>query len=1117
MQRRFVRSALMERLFVAAMMIGKLMVAGAQPPPEAVVVQEDLLARWMRAPVRGVSTPTAVRTIRSGGVERQAGFLHPTDQPARIEFSLDLSKALPNERWVLLAWAGVDDNARRDDPENPHDGVTATLLVEEQAVSTVECLSPGWQALSLDLTPYRGKRIRVQFAIAHRKNANYDWAYIAEPMVVRLREPLAHRVSDRLPPEGVLEVSGRAGEAVTIEAQGFTPISATIPEGGRAWIRYGFSGAREARLNPPQRSALLYPFFPRLRLESVHTRKALLTPNERVEVVATLRNEGQGTWTNEPLQLTVSALQQGRVVSLPRPAFELLAPGASQQVVFQVQVGLRPRFRVVLRSRSGTSTTTLAPAVASLPPRIPDTGGLARQIGGHWVLQNAHLRLVLSPIGGGEYGARLYGNRENRWTLLATTPRLAEGILTPTTTPTPPFGLRVARVVPNARSLSLTLQGLFGSVGRTQVVYRLVGNRLECQARLTPTRPASLYLFRFPDWRIGDGTFGSTKDEALFPGLEYLLDEEPSSDTRFASPPYHLRVSPHPYKITVPLMAVRWRNWLVSLHWDARAQTAKAGHLPNALFASPNFLESAQNHRFALWLPSIPDWAEENSLQARKPLNLRSGESVSLSATLVVLNNAIDISQAIETHLQAFGMAPMPKPQSSDAEMMSLTLQGLLTCYDPAKKSWRHTNTGPTFYDPLVANALWVLAHRLEANDPNRRSALTQVREAVGAIPIKQLGWENAFYLGGLPTLLNEWRESMRALAQAQRADGTWAWNPESPRHAVFGKAGDTSSGWTGNRASQIGRYALVTLDTEAQACLLRALEALSRMRRPEGAQTWELPLHVPDVLAVPYILNAYLDAYALTGEARYLQEAQRWALRGLPFVYLWQAPDRPLMVGASIPVYGVTWFNSQPWFGVAVQWNGLVYAQALYRLAQTERNTPYDWRRFADALTLSAVQQQEWTRARYPDHAGMYPDAFSIVKGSEEYHWDLNPRLLAPCIAQRQGFALEPITQIVRYENLTVACTAPGLRSVRFEENTLTVEIEPPAQGLPAIYLFVAGWGSGEPKVRVDGVSQPRVPDMDRLVTQVQRPRSGWAVHPLGLIVRIGNPAGRVQVQIQR
>ncbi len=850
---------------------------------------------------------------------------------------------------------------------------------------------------------------------------------------------------------------------------------------------------------------------PRLRFDGVFTRQAVLRPGETAEGIAFVRNIGKDTWRGDTLRLELTPIQDAQVLKRPEADFEQLEPGERGTVRFRIRVGAQPKLALMLRSRAGNDAFILTPVVASLPPDVPDSGRLARKFGSHLVLQNEQLRLVLSPASASGLCARLFGRQGESWVQLATMPTIADAILNAENAPPKPAPFALEDTSLDEPSLRLLLQGRMGLVGRVQIEFRLTANRLECAARLTSVVNAHLYRFRFPDWRIGDGSFGERKEEALFPGLEYLLDGERSSGEANAAPPHHLRFAPHPYKITMPMMALRWRSWLVQLSWDAQRSWSGVLTAPNALFLSPNWLEGGAHHRFALWVPTIPRWAEENSLQAREPFRMLKGEHVTLSATLMVRFGARDISEAVEAYLQQYGVPYPPAPQRNDAQALTLSLKGLINSWDASQRAWRHTNTGPVFYDPLVALGLWVLAHRLPPGDSNRQRAVEQVRSAVEATGPESLGWELAFYVGWLPTVLNSWAQSVRATIGAQREDGSWAWQPPSERHAMLGKAGDTSSGHTGERAAQVGRYALATLEPDALQSLRRALRYLAQQRRPEGAQTWELPLHVPDLLAAPHGINACLNAYEATGNAQYLQEARRWALRGVPFIYLWRAADRPIMLGASIPVFGVTWLSQQPWFGVAVQWNGLVYARALYRLA--EYDPTLAWRRLADTITMCAVQQQEWITERYPADEGFYPDAFSITRGSEEYHWDLNPRLIPPCLARKMGFAIEPLTRVVHADGRPIAVTAPGLKNARWESNHLTIEIEPPAE-LPALFVLVSGLPSAE-QVLLNGQPLSPVNDMDTLIWQQPSLTSGYIRHPKGLIIRIVNPTPTLNLQL--
>ncbi len=1082
-------------------------VALAQPYSDGVHVLDDLTTRWAQGQVSNALVLPVVRTVASGGVAMRAGFLHPTARPARNQFQITLPAVNEGDRLALTAWAGVDDNARRDDPQNPHDGVRMRLIVENRTAAEVDCATAGWRALSADLTPYAGRTITVAFEADAKGNSNYDWAYVAEAQVVRLRERFAQRVGRNLPPEGVLEVRGAAGDQFTLDAPNHPSLTATIPEGGVVWLRYAFAGARGATLTElqPQSSARVYPFLPRLRIEHAAPRRAVLTQGETTEVLVRIRNIGAGTWQNDRIQLTAQSLGDTEVLSRPEVETDLLPPNATAEARFRIRVGAKPRLSVMLRSGAGNDALLLAPVVVANAPNLPATGTVARAENGFGMLQNEQLRLIIAPASAGGHAARLFVRQGGEWVPVASSVPLADAVINAENAPPKLNTFTLESLTADTANLRLILQGRMGLTARATLEYRLEGNRLRCTGRLVAEVDSHLYRFRFPDWRVGDGSFGEAKDEALFPGLEYLLGEERSSGSAFAAPPYDMRFSPDPYKITAPLMAIRWRNYLVSMEWDPTQGWSGVLRAPNALFASPNFLEGGANHRLALWVPAIPRWADENTHQAREPFRLIKGDSTLLQATLIVRTDATDGIQAMEQYLQRVGMPFPPAPQRNDFAALQLTVQGLLNSYDARQRAWRHTNTGPVYYDHEVALGLWALGHRLFPEDLRRRQAIEQVRAAIDARPQGQHGLEMAFYVGGLPSALEAEQKHVESLIKQQREDGSWAWQPETPRHAIFGKAGDSSSGWTGQFAARVGRWAQMTLQPDARESLMRSLRYLTRQRRPEGAQTWELPLHVPDLLAAAYGVAIFLHAYALTGDTEMLRQAELWAWRGTPFIYLWHTPDKPIMRGASIPVFGVTWLSQQPWFGVAVQWNGLVYANTLYRLAPLVPER--DWKRLADTITLCAVQQQEWVSDRRANREGFYPDAFNIPRNGEEYTWDLNPRLIAPCIAQRLGFNIEPATRIARADGRLIACTAPGLQSAALENGALRLQIVPPANDLPALYVLIAGVRSPV-SVRLNGVELPRVNDMDALIWQIPTPQSGWAQHERGIIVRIVNPA---------
>ena len=137
-----------------------------------------------------------------------------------------------------------------------------------------------------------------------------------------------------------------------------------------------------------------------------------------------------------------------------------------------------------------------------------------------------------------------------------------------------------------------------------------------------------------------------------------------------------------------------------------------------------------------------------------------------------------------------------------------------------------------------------------------------------------------------------------------------------------------------------------------------------------------------------------------------------------------------PYMLYASIPVFGATWF-AHSWFGVAVQWNGLDYAYALFDLAKYDDSFP--WEQIARGLTVSALYQQE-TSERY---TGLYPDSYNFMDRTTSA-WKLSPALIIRNLYLRRrtdirGQAL-PFTMIAspKYSGCHCGCMV-GLFPVEF------------------------------------------------------------------------------------
>jgi hypothetical protein len=185
------------------------------------------------------------------------------------------------------------------------------------------------------------------------------------------------------------------------------------------------------------------------------------------------------------------------------------------------------------------------------------------------------------------------------------------------------------------------------------------------------------------------------------------------------------------------------------------------------------------------------------------------------------------------------------------------------------------------------------------------------------------LRWEFPFLYGCLPEAMPAIETTIKGLIASQHADGSWRYRPANDQQTELGQADDSVLGTCSLHAATLLRYARISGDTAALEAGERCLHLMERFRVPRGGQTWECPMYEPDILAAAWAVAAYLDGYKITGNPRWLHDAVYWAETGLPFIYQWTLPERQMMMGATIPVFGSTFYAF--WLAMPVQWCGLV------------------------------------------------------------------------------------------------------------------------------------------------------------------------------------------------
>jgi hypothetical protein len=549
-----------------------------------------------------------------------------------------------------------------------------------------------------------------------------------------------------------------------------------------------------------------------------------------------------------------------------------------------------------------------------------------------------------------------------------------------------------------------------------------------------------------PNLYVGDGTTGATKYWALFPGVDHLYAGEASSSTRDLSPAVADRRTPDPRDVTLPLLAVTigpdaptppanparfycpdaQKDWpappdaadaamtTVALAWDPLRKWDSFQALPSSRFSSPNLYEGMQNHRLGLFVPSVPGNVTENADHADKPYALPAGRALSLEASLIVQPGPVlgVVREWYRTRLQPPGLAagvpkPSPWPRSFEEEL-AICRQGLLkTVWDEATQKWVHCIGYKPYQAPGLAALLWLDSH-LSADPAGRAASADRVRLA-SANMLRDAGpgsffaptnthilrWEFPFLYGYLPEALPALDAEVAGYAAGQRPGGGWAFQPGSPEQSDLGEHGDSVLGTSAYNTFILARYARITGDKPALQAAEKALAFMEHFRVPRGAGTWECPMYEPDLLAAGNAVGAYVEGYRATGDRRWLQDAVYWAESGLPFIYQWSLPGRPMMLGATTSNIGST-FYYHTWVGMPVQWVGLLYAFHVQHLARCLEGaygirdvtsspsplrpavglTPGEWRRIAELITVSGMNQQFSSG----DRIGTYPDSITAL-----------------------------------------------------------------------------------------------------------------------------------------
>jgi chemotaxis protein histidine kinase CheA len=973
----------------------------------------DFVALFEESKSSGAEHISANMADSAGGVTKPALFEHPApSDSARIVYELPLPSVEENETLFLHFSIGLRDGVIFDDEQRQPGGVKFSIEISgEQCFESVstECQ---WTQNGVDLTRFAGQEVELVFITQCNVegNSSYAWALWGQPKLLKLTRTEDVSTEDSTEDKKVASVEIQCGLAI-----------AKLPEDRTVLFEFnrdGFTPAHEIASEIHNQSdvepidLILYAAQPKLEIISVGTTAAVVGAGEAFEVQCTIKNVGAGPLDkNSKTRLSINnvKLRRGRAAH----NVKTLAPDETSTFVWYARSVSRPNvinFNVSLKSRYVEGTAKME-GIVHIRPALPK---LETQVvpelhtymdGEHVVLGNKNLRIVLvhsseqpqsknrksnkssqeKSESGFEYYA-IFVAKGSAYQQVATSKMIAEVAYL--------SGDKVQHFnfIPNdvqlaGNSLGESIVRLTGehkdSDGVTwslqlQLILTEDTKRVKTVYRLTVDGERELLAFRGAEIYAGHKSAREKKTAALFPGLEFLEVDEPSSNTRDAAPPLNNRLVPHPYKITVPVMAIEMQKSVVGIAWNPLQSWNGEAQNASAVFASPNWYHQERNHLMGLFLPTVPEWVKENTLVAETAYQLTSERPITLDCEIIADGNA-SILDAISHWTTAYGTPePLESPRNDEEEVL-LSRHGFMhTVWDEEARQSRHCVDWASHNEPGFATLLWYDYLVTKSED---------VKERVKEIAEKTIADSNAsglaargschilsgefpFYYGHLDAALGYYEAEVQPIIESQSEDGSWGFQPTSEKTENLGKLGDVVLGTCAAKALKLLKHARITGNKTSLEAGKKALSFMDRFSVPRGAQTWECPLYEPDILAAAHAIGAYVEAHEITGNKSYLKRAEYWAATGLPFLYHWHLPDRPGMRFASIPVFGTT-FYTHSWLGVPVQWNGLVYAYYLQRLNQHTRDER--WRQVAEGITISAMYQQ-WTDGELK---GSYPDGF--------------------------------------------------------------------------------------------------------------------------------------------
>ena len=901
---------------------------------------------------------------------------------------------------------------------------------------------------------------------------------------------------------------------------------ASLPVDAKTWAKWTIEGARTrecafdlAVVSGESTGHSAFPIKPVLILESFGPTTPVATVGERVTVECVLRNPSD--------VIVQNAVAEFRLPSgvVTRRAKEIVPGGrAVLRASFRPEHE-HPAQEVGVRAWAGNGEkkaelkTTL---VVGADRRLPRPTGTLNAVATTdvAVLENGRVRLAFRRNVFGFGPGELIAKTQRGWRTVAWLPRISRIVLRY------PNGIRhEATVFPDDPPQMLrdgyaglrfwwTLLDAEGGKWWLQATFRLDwdSEMVEADYQLGCDRPRQLVAFE------GPMLYALEREEAVFPGLEWLVDGEVSSSTLDIADghPHRIRYVVHPNFVTIPAVGFKSRHGVVGMLWDVHQKWDGKRDRPSCVFASPDRFRHHRAHLTGLFLPTVPDFVEPNAREASVPYPLKPDQPLRLRCRLYAGDDD-DVLAPIYRWIWDYGPdKATPVPHGSFEKAIQFSMRAYLeSLWEPETQEWWGSKGGNPLMCKLGRPRAYVadllVGELLSPDEAVRKQCRARAEEV-----LELIGGEarvDAQRYGSRADLAYANPGRAAALLASMRDDGSWRFDADRRDQGVFkgldyhelGPDDAVELGTCAHNAFEVLRYARVAGDWDAYERMQKTLKLMERFRVPRAAQVWEVPVHTPDVLAAADAIDAYLEAYRFSGDERWRDNAVTWARRSWPFIYLWGDPEKPFLLGASIPVFGATWYRGS-WFGRPVQWNGLRLANALLKLAEHSES----WQPYGSAvrrsvgctvsahhIIVSALHQQDLEG----ENVALWPDNINSWD-SKKCPWVFAPRQIIRNILKFTGRDEDPRTVIVGKgrKRLHISAPAPYLMA-EWKSQLLTVDVSFPAGQQGVVLVSNVARPAA---VKLDGEAIAERYDVEK------GPEAGWRYDPANAYLSIRVPTDR-------